>query len=294
MVVFMKEYLVYQLKHFIIILIFMLSWSIQSAKVIFDLGNVLIDPHSTAAFKMLGIKNVVRYMFSMHYFNPKTMKKMLNHKLYEILNKEEIVDQLITTSTNKHEIKDQNGSILPIVMCTWLEGTIPCETIKIIVSHTIDMHPEWFSCPAEQHMIKSLTHLLFTPEKLCHIMKFNANAIKFVKECKSKGHQVYVLSNWDKESFSLLQQKYPHIFALFDGIVISGEHCCAKPNKKIYQNLIKQYNLNPKECLFIDDQLENLAVARTFGITTIHCKKNKKLFGSKQNLVKIHHYLLNR
>lgn len=290
----MKNNLTYRAKYFLVALTLMLSWSMQSAKIIFDLGNVLINTHSIAAFKMLGIRNVVGCMFSMRYFNPKTMKTMLNRKLYEILNKEEIVEQLITTPCNKHGIKDPNGTILPVVMCAWLEGTIPCETIKTIVSYTIDMHPEWFSCPAEQRMVKSISHLLFTPEKICRIMKFNTNAIKFVKKCKAKGHQVYVLSNWDKESFSLLQKKYPNIFALFDGIIISGEHCCAKPNKKIYQKLIKQYNLNPKECLFFDDQLENLVTAREFGIATIHCKNNKKLFGLKRNLVKIDHYLLNR
>jgi len=290
----MKKNLTYQAKYFVITFAFMLSWSTQGTKIIFDLGNVLINTHSTAAFKILGIRNVVRYMFSMHYFSPKTMKTMLNRKLYEILNKEEIVEQLITRPCNKHGIKDPNGTILPVIMCAWLEGTISCETIKIIVSYRVDMHPEWFSCPAEQRMIKSLTHLMFTPEKLCRIMKFNTNAIKFVKECKAKGHQVYVLSNWDKESFCLLKKKYPDTFALFDGIVISGEHYCAKPNKKIYQKLIKQYNLNPKECLFFDDQLENLVAAKALGIATVHCKKNKKLFGSKRNFVKIEYYLLNK
>jgi len=221
----MKKNLTYRAKYFVIAFTFMFSWSIQSTKIIFDLGNVLINTHSTAAFRELGIKNVIGYMFSMHCFKPKTMEKMLNHKLYEILNKEEIVEQLITTPCNKHGIKDSNGTILPVVMCAWLEGTIPCETIKTIVSYTIGMHSEWFSCPAEQRMVKSLTHLMFTPEELCEIMKFNTNAVKFVKECKAKGHQVYVLSNWDKESFSLLQKKHPKTFALFDGIIISGEHC---------------------------------------------------------------------
>jgi len=288
----MEKNLLYRSKHLIVALIFMLSLPIQSSKIIFDLGNVLVDTHSIAVFKILGIKNVACYMFLMRCFSPKTIKEKLHRKLYEVLNKEEIAKKLSIKSCNKYGIKDPNGSILPSVMCTWLEGTIPCETIKTTVSQTVDMHPEWFTCRSEQHMVQSLTQLIFTPEKFSRIMKLNKNAIKFVKECKIKGHQLYVLSNWDKESFALLQKKYSDTFALFDGIIISGEHCCTKPNKTIYEKLLKQYKLKPKECIFIDDQLENLAVARKFGISTIHCKQNKKLFGSKQNLTKMHQYLI--
>jgi len=272
----------------------MLTWPVQSSKVIFDLGNVLIDTHSIAVFKTLGIKNIISYMFLMRCLSPKTVKTKLHCKLYEILNKEEIEKKFKIKSCNKYGSRDANGSILPAIMCSWLEGIIPCEKIKTIVSQTINTHPEWFTCRAEQCIIQSLTQIMFTPEKFSHVNKFNVNAIKFVKKCKAKGHQVYILSNWDKESFSLLQEKYSDTFALFDGIIISGEHRCTKPNKKIYTKLLEQYKLKPKECIFIDDQLENLAVARQFGIFTIHCKQNKKLFRSKQNLAKIHQYLINK
>jgi len=72
----------------------MLAWPIQSTKIIFDLGNVLINTNSVAVFKTLGIKNVIFYMFLMHYFSPKTMKTELHSKFYEILNKEEIAKKI--------------------------------------------------------------------------------------------------------------------------------------------------------------------------------------------------------
>jgi len=290
----MEKNSLYQSKSLIVVLTFILSWPIQSTNIIFDLGKVLVDKQNIAVFKTLGIKNVVCYMFSMRYLSPKTMEKELHLKLYEILNKEEIAKKFSIKSCPKYDIKDHNGSILPTIMCAWLEGAIPCEKIKIIANKTIDMHPEWFTCRAEQHMVQSLTQLIFTPEKFSRVMKFNKNAIKFVKECKAEGHQAYILSNWDKESFALLQKKHSDTFALFDGIIISGEHHCIKPDKRIYEKLLKQYNLKPKECVFIDDQSENLAVARELGISTIHCKQNKKLFRSKQNLAKIHQYLIKK
>jgi len=277
-------------------LTFILSWPIQSTNIIFDLGDVLVDKQKIAVFKTLGIKNVVCYMFSMRYFSPKTMEKELHRKLYEILSKEEIAKKLNIKSCQKYGIKDPNGSILPTIMRAWLEGTIPCEKIKTIASQTIDMHPEWFTGRiaqrrVAQRMIQSLIQLMFTPKELIRVMKFNKNAIKFVKKCKKEGHQVYILSNWDKESFALLQKKHPDIFALFEGIIISGEHHCTKPNKMIYQKLLKQYQLKPEECVFIDDQSENLAAARELGISTIHCKQNKKLFHSTQSFAEIYQYL---
>ncbi len=285
----MIKNLIYQIKYLMIIIALMLCCAIKSANIIFDLGGVLIDKKGTVAFKMLGIRNIVSFMASKRCF-PTTMKKILNQKLYEILNKKEIATQLAQTS-NYYGAKDDNGVLLPPIMCSWLEGTIPCEKIRTVVSHSIDEHPEWFSSQTEQRMIKSLIRLIFTPEKFCQMMKFNSNTIKFVRKCKEGGHQVYVLSNWDKESFSLLQQKHRKIFDIFDGIVISGEHFCAKPNKKIYQKLIAQYSLNPDECIFFDDQVENCDVAKELGIATIHYEKNKKFFGSKRNRNKTLRYI---
>ena len=46
------------------------------------------------------------------------------------------------------------------------------------------------------------------------------NGFEFAKECKRKGHKLYVLSNWDKESFALVKQTHPEVFGLFDGIMI--------------------------------------------------------------------------
>lgn len=44
----------------------------------------------------------------------------------------------------------------------------------------------------------------------------------------------------------------------------------AKPEKECYKILLDKYSLSPSECLFIDDTLPNVEVARSLGINSIH------------------------
>ena len=50
-----------------------------------------------------------------------------------------------------------------------------------------------------------------------------------------------------------------------------------KPEKKIYEILLKRYNLNPEECVFIDDQPTFLPPANDLGIITILYNENTNL-----------------
>ena len=59
---------------------------------------------------------------------------------------------------------------------------------------------------------------------------------------------------------------------MFDGIVTSGVENTGKPGKQIFQILFNRYDLNPQECLFIDDSAANTATAAGFGVKTITFK----------------------
>ena len=54
--------------------------------------------------------------------------------------------------------------------------------------------------------------------------------------------------------------------------MISGVENVGKPGKRIFEILFERYNLNPKECLFIDDNIENTETASSFGVTSITFK----------------------
>ncbi|MCF7799627.1 HAD family phosphatase [Candidatus Babeliales bacterium] len=94
--------------------------------------------------------------------------------------------------------------------------------------------------------------------------------INILKTVKALGYKVYILSNVSKENLEIMKQVYD-FFKLFDGAVFSNEVQEAKPDIAVYQIFLKKYNLNPSECLFIDDVQKNIDVANLVGIDGIVC-----------------------
>jgi len=93
--------------------------------------------------------------------------------------------------------------------------------------------------------------------------------IQILRELKSNDYKIYFLSNYIKEAFDYVQDRY-EFFALADGKVISSEIKYVKPEAKIYQYLLEKYNLIPKQCVFIDDVESNLHEAHSMKMKTIH------------------------
>lgn len=85
---------------------------------------------------------------------------------------------------------------------------------------------------------------------------------------RESGVAVYGLSNWSAETWPIMLQQHPHIAALFDGIVISGEVGLIKPDPRIYQLVTDQFELDPSTTLFIDDSAVNTGAADSLGWMT--------------------------
>ena len=90
-------------------------------------------------------------------------------------------------------------------------------------------------------------------------------AIDYVKQLKSEGKKVYVLSNAPLR-FAELEKIYSELFSLFDGIVVSAREKTIKPEDRIYQILLERYDLKPEECYFYDDLQVNIDAAKKNGI----------------------------
>ena len=91
---------------------------------------------------------------------------------------------------------------------------------------------------------------------------------EWILQLKQQGYAVYGLTNWSKETFPMVQDKYA-IFKLMDGIVMSGEEKVAKPDPKIYHALLDRYQLIPEECVFFDDNINNVNAANHIGIHAV-------------------------
>lgn len=108
------------------------------------------------------------------------------------------------------------------------------------------------------------------------ILKPIEETIKVLEDLKSKGYNIYYLSNFHELAFKEVSIKNS-FFELFDGGVVSYEEKIIKPEEEIYRLILKRYNLAPNETIFIDDTKVNVEGAEKLGITTVFLKNPSKL-----------------
>ena len=78
-----------------------------------------------------------------------------------------------------------------------------------------------------------------------------------VKKLKAAGFSLYILSNASQRYLKYALSK-KEFFTHFSGVTISAELLLLKPEREIYEEFCQIHNLNPEECLFIDDKAENV------------------------------------
>ena len=92
-------------------------------------------------------------------------------------------------------------------------------------------------------------------------------ANKLIYDLKESGYNVYFLSNWDKwSSTTLIETGAMEFLKDMKGGIFSWEVQKTKPNKDIYEEFINRFNVNPAECLFLDDKKENVDAAISVGM----------------------------
>ncbi len=82
------------------------------------------------------------------------------------------------------------------------------------------------------------------------------------------GHRCYALSNWNADTFAMIEGRYPFL-GWFDGLVISGREGLIKPDPAIYRLLCDRYGFTPSDAVFIDDSATNVDAAVALGFDGI-------------------------
>lgn len=130
--------------------------------------------------------------------------------------------------------------------------------------------------------------------KICYRSKENGELIKLVmhnwyqlltpiedtvevlKELKHNGYRLYFLSNFHLLAYEDVAKRY-EFFKNFDGGILSYKERLIKPDKEIYNKLIKRYKIKAEESIFIDDTIENIEGARKLSFKVILFKDSKDL-----------------
>lgn len=105
------------------------------------------------------------------------------------------------------------------------------------------------------------------------------------KQLKKKNFQIYVLSNTSSIFHILLDSVLSKVSSVLDGYVISCEVKMMKPQKEIYLSLVNKYQLDIKDCIFLDDLEENVEAARTLGIKAFQIKERKEISNILKDLL---------
>lgn len=106
---------------------------------------------------------------------------------------------------------------------------------------------------------------------------------EIVERLKKEGYVLILLSNNGKEWAEYCERKYTY-HKLFKYVVYSYQVGFTKPNKKIFNLLIKKLHLKTRECLFIDDYENNILTAESLGIKAIQFVSSSDL---KKSLRKV-------
>lgn len=89
-----------------------------------------------------------------------------------------------------------------------------------------------------------------------------------IVELRGKNYELYGLTNWSMETFPEAREHFG-ILQMIDRYVVSGAEGLVKPDPRLFQVLLDRYGLRAEECIFIDDNPDNVAAARNMGMRGI-------------------------
>ena len=91
---------------------------------------------------------------------------------------------------------------------------------------------------------------------------------ELINELRVKGYELYGLTNWSMETFPEARQHFG-ILQLIDRYVVSGAERLVKPDPRLFQVLLDRYSLQAQDCIFVDDNPDNVAAACKMGMEDI-------------------------
>lgn len=234
---------------------------------VFDLHGVLLGVDTKKAFNEIGLSKILKYSTT-HGISFSQIESTLTEKVYSILD-----------AIQPHNSPTPEDTSMPALVAAWQQGLKSNNELKALVFAALEQHPEWFTSDVEKQLVQQVITKMFTPEQLIATVKIIPEGLAFVQRCKEKGHTLIILSNWDPESFELLETTHPELFSLFDAIMVSGFTHHLKPTADAFTPLATRKEKYHETIILIDDQEENITAAQNVGIQGILCPMKTSFFG---------------
>lgn len=95
--------------------------------------------------------------------------------------------------------------------------------------------------------------------------------IPLIENLKSRGYNLYYLSNWTRSSYEICRMNglFKFLDKYFEGGLFSFRENISKPNYRFFNKLLNCYSLSINNCILIDDQEANIDMANVIGVRSI-------------------------
>ena len=107
---------------------------------------------------------------------------------------------------------------------------------------------------------------------------FRPEVYELIKHLKKREYKLGLLSNHIEDWLEEIIENHK-LDEIFDVIVTSYKSGVAKPDISIFNEIVEKLEVNPNECVYIDDMEKNIPPAKKLGMKTI-------LFTDLENLKK--------
>lgn len=99
-------------------------------------------------------------------------------------------------------------------------------------------------------------------------------AVDLLKALRENGQGVWLLSNAQR-IFTAYELRFLGIEGLFDGIYLSSDYGCKKPDPRFFQVLLRERGIDPKSAVMIgNDGVCDIQGAQAVGLATVYIRSN--------------------
>ncbi len=101
-------------------------------------------------------------------------------------------------------------------------------------------------------------------------------SVAILQGLRAAGIRTFAITNFPAEKFDETCARYPFLLG-FEGVIVSGRERIVKPAPAIFRLFLDRFGLAASDCVFIDDNVANVAAARDVGMTALSFETSDKL-----------------
>lgn len=180
----------------------------------------------------------------------------------------------------RNVIFDLGGVVLDWNPDAILEGYYTDPSARAAMKSALFKHPDWLQLDrgtlTESEVLGRLQQRTGSPEEelfglfeaIRSSLRPKADTVALLQSLAQRQVPLYCLSNMAASTFAYLREQHG-FWDAFRGIVISGEIKMAKPEREIFEYLLRRYALSASETVFVDDHAPNIQAAQELGLHTV-------------------------